>query len=34
MKEEIPSTLITFNKIGENEEQLKTRIEALMELLK
>lgn len=34
MKEEIPSTLITFNKIGENQEQLKTRIEALMELLR
>jgi benzoyl-CoA reductase/2-hydroxyglutaryl-CoA dehydratase subunit BcrC/BadD/HgdB len=34
MKEEIPSTLISFNNIGENREQTKTRCVALMELLK
>ena len=32
--QDIPSTMITFNKIGENIGQLRTRIEALMELLK
>ena len=30
---EIPSIALTFNKIGENVEQVKTRIEALMEML-
>ncbi len=34
MKEEIPSTLISFNTVGENREQVKTRIAALMELIK
>ncbi len=30
---EIPSTTINFNKIGEGREQLKTRVEALLELV-
>jgi benzoyl-CoA reductase/2-hydroxyglutaryl-CoA dehydratase subunit BcrC/BadD/HgdB len=34
MKNEIPSTMITFSKLGENREQLKTRIGALVELIK
>lgn len=34
MKREIPSTMIAFNQVGENREQLKTRIVALVELLK
>ena len=34
IREGIPSTLVNFNKIGENTGQMKTRIEALMELLK
>jgi benzoyl-CoA reductase/2-hydroxyglutaryl-CoA dehydratase subunit BcrC/BadD/HgdB len=34
MKEEIPSTMVSFNNVGENREQLKTRVVALMELLK
>ena len=33
-KEEIPSTALTFNKIGENVEQVKTRLGALMEMVK
>ena len=32
-KEEIPSTALTFNKIGENVEQVKTRLGAFMEML-
>ncbi|MHA1727108.1 MAG: 2-hydroxyacyl-CoA dehydratase [Promethearchaeota archaeon] len=34
IQNDIPSTLINFNSIGENRGQVKTRIEALMELLK
>jgi benzoyl-CoA reductase/2-hydroxyglutaryl-CoA dehydratase subunit BcrC/BadD/HgdB len=34
VREEIPSTLVSFNNVGENREQLKTRVVALMELLK
>ncbi|MCP4760994.1 MAG: 2-hydroxyacyl-CoA dehydratase, partial [archaeon] len=34
LKEEIPSTLVSFNNVGENREQTKTRCIALMELLK
>jgi benzoyl-CoA reductase/2-hydroxyglutaryl-CoA dehydratase subunit BcrC/BadD/HgdB len=33
MQEEIPSTLVSFNNINENREQLKTRVVALMELI-
>ncbi|MFW9899114.1 MAG: 2-hydroxyacyl-CoA dehydratase family protein [Candidatus Thorarchaeota archaeon] len=33
-REEIPSTALTFNKIGENVEQVKTRLGAFMEMLK
>ncbi|MHA1820204.1 MAG: 2-hydroxyacyl-CoA dehydratase [Promethearchaeota archaeon] len=33
LREEIPSTMINFNKIGENLQQTKTRVEALMELI-
>jgi len=29
---EVPSTVINFNKIGENVEQIKTRLGALMEM--
>jgi benzoyl-CoA reductase/2-hydroxyglutaryl-CoA dehydratase subunit BcrC/BadD/HgdB len=31
---EIPSTLVSFNNVGENREQLKTRVVGLMELLR
>jgi len=34
LKHEIPSTMVNFNKIGENIEQSKTRVVALMEILK
>jgi benzoyl-CoA reductase/2-hydroxyglutaryl-CoA dehydratase subunit BcrC/BadD/HgdB len=33
LKREIPSTMVSFNQVGENREQLKTRVIALMELL-
>jgi len=33
-KEEIPSTALTFNKIGENVEQVKTRLGAFMEMFR
>ncbi|MFX0186271.1 MAG: 2-hydroxyacyl-CoA dehydratase family protein [Candidatus Hodarchaeota archaeon] len=33
-REEISSTALTFNKIGENVEQVKTRLGAFMEMLK
>ncbi len=33
-REEIPSTALTFNKIGENVEQVKTRLGAFMEMFK
>ena len=32
--DEIPSTSVSFNNVGENREQTKTRVVALMELLK
>jgi benzoyl-CoA reductase/2-hydroxyglutaryl-CoA dehydratase subunit BcrC/BadD/HgdB len=32
--EGIPSTMVSFNNVGENVEQTKTRSVALMELLK
>ena len=32
-REEIPSTALTFNKIGENIEQVKTRLGAFMEMV-
>lgn len=32
--EDIPSTALTFNKIGENMEQVKTRLGAFMEMVK
>ena len=33
-REDIPSTALTFNKIGENVEQVKTRLGAFMEMFK
>ncbi len=33
-REEIPSTVLTFNKIGENIEQVNTRLGAFMEMIK
>ncbi|MHA1727107.1 MAG: 2-hydroxyacyl-CoA dehydratase [Promethearchaeota archaeon] len=33
IQSDIPSTLVNFNKIGENRQQLKTRIDALMEMI-
>jgi benzoyl-CoA reductase/2-hydroxyglutaryl-CoA dehydratase subunit BcrC/BadD/HgdB len=34
LQHEIPSTMVSFNNVGENREQLKTRVTALLELLK